>query len=154
MTSTNKPGVASTKICDTTSGRDESEAENQAMEVDTDYDVLEFVELDKITSGANCGAADVQKLIINNNKNTKKKTRIDQSEFDISNNMETLENHNDEFEDVWNEFVTEMKESLEEENPADVAVDDYDMEDANIFEEVLIDTQTKQSSSCSFESLK
>ena len=61
-------------------------------------------------------------------------TRIDQSDFDILKNMETLKNHNDEFEEVWNKFVTEIKESLEQESPADVVVDDYDMEDADIYE--------------------
>ena len=76
MTSTNKPGVTSTKICDTTSGLDESKAENQAMEVDADYDLLESVQLDKITSGGNCGAADIQKLIINNNKTLRKRQEL------------------------------------------------------------------------------
>ena len=57
------------------------------------------------------------------------------------------------FDDVWSAFVSEVNESLPEENPKEV-VEDFEGEEADIFEEILIDSVCKESVPDILETLK
>ena len=57
------------------------------------------------------------------------------------------------FDDVWSAFVSEVNESLPKEDPKEV-VEDFESKEADIFEEILIDSVCKEFVPDTLETLK